>query len=48
MDDADGLIYYWHDLRERKPHMIHRTSGGGSVIIWRATLTKREITVNYS
>ena len=34
LDGPDGLIYYWHDMRNEPRIRPSRVQGGGSLMIW--------------
>ena len=34
LDDPDGFLYCWHDLREEEEIFSTRPQGNGSVMIW--------------
>ncbi|GBL80665.1 hypothetical protein AVEN_225320-1 [Araneus ventricosus] len=36
LDEPDGNINYWHDLRKETRSFFSRQSGGGSVMVWAA------------
>ncbi|GBN71533.1 hypothetical protein AVEN_219222-1 [Araneus ventricosus] len=36
LDEPDGNIKYWHNLRKQPGSFFSRQSGGGSVMVWAA------------